>query len=399
MQHSHRLTPGQAKKLALVTQCLPQSGFSRGIKGTYEAIKHLGYVQIDTISVVERAHHHTLWNRVPHYRHRYPDRLIEQREIFEYWSHAAAYLPFEDFRFCLPRMQAIKKGQHHWYKKNHKVMKYILERISLDGALQARDFEEHKGFNGGMWEWGPIKQAIEHLFMQGDLLITKRQSFQKVFDLAERVIPSHVNTQAPSKQEFAHYLINRYLNSNGIGHLTEFAYLRKGMGPSIKQAVNEKLESGEIVEIKINKRNEQFYTFANYEHLLAQRQAKLKAKILSPFDNLVIQRNRIKRLFDYDYQLECYLPANKRTHGYFTLPILWGGELVARMDAKADRKNGVFIIRNLVLESRLKQQEKFASYFCTELNNFVQFNSCSEIKVTAKINASVRQLLKDCHVM
>jgi len=113
----------QARKLALAAQQLPNSSLARGLRGTEEAIKHLGYVQIDTISVVERAHHHTLWNRVPHYRHHYLDKLIAQREIFEYWSHAAAYLPFEDYRFCLPRMYAIKNGQRHWYKKNAKVMR------------------------------------------------------------------------------------------------------------------------------------------------------------------------------------------------------------------------------------------------------------------------------------
>ena len=393
MQNSLELSISQARKLALVNQQLPNPSFSRGLKGTFEAIEHLGYVQIDTISVVERAHHHTLFNRVPHYRHGYLDKLVEQRKIFEYWSHAAAYLPFEDYRFCLPRMHAIKQGQRHWYKKNSKLMDYVLQRITTDGALQAKDFEEHQGYSGGMWEWGPIKQAIEQLFMQGDLLVTKRVSFQKVFDLAERVVPAHINTEKPSKLEYAHYLIKRYISAHGIGHVNEFGYLRKAMGPAVKQALNEKIESGELLEIKLKTKKERLFVTPEYETQLDQRLAYTKAKILSPFDNLVIQRKRILRLFDFDYQLECYLPEKKRKHGYFTLPILWQGNLVARMDAKADRKNKVFIIRNLELETKLKKVDEFGYYFTRALNDFSKFNGCEGVRVASKLRKPIKALI------
>ena len=393
MQNSLELSIGQARKLAVVSQRLPNSNFPRGLKGTFEAIDHLGYVQIDTISVVERAHHHTLFNRVPHYRRGFLDKLIEQRKIFEYWSHAAAYLPFDDYRYCLPRMHAIKQGQRHWYKKNLKVMKHVMQRITVDGALQAKDFEEHQGFSGGMWEWGPIKQAIEHLFMQGDLLVTKRVSFQKVFDLSERVVPSHINTTTPSKLEYAHFLISRYLAAHGIGHLSEFGYLRKAMATQIKQAINEKIESGEILEIKIKAKNERLFVNPDYERLLDQRIAYSKVKILSPFDNLVIQRKRIQRIFDFDYQLECYLPEVKRKYGYFTLPVLWQGNLVARMDAKADRKNKVFIIRNLKLETKLRKMDEFGYYFSKALTEFSNFNGCENIRINTRLRKSIKSLI------
>ena len=395
LQNCIHLTSGQARKLALISQHLPISGFSRGLKGTFEAIDHLGYVQIDTISVIERAHHHTLYNRVPHYRHGYLDKLVEQRKIFEYWSHAAAYLSFDDYRYCLPRMHAIKQGQRHWYKKNVKLMNYVLQRITADGALQAKDFEEHTGYSGGMWEWGPIKQAIEHLFMQGDLLVTKRVSFQKVFDLAERVIPAHINTAKPSRLEYAHYLIRRHIRAHGIGHLSEFGYLRKAMGPVIKRALNEKIESGELLEIKLKTQKDRLFVTPDYQTTLDKRLAHCKAKILSPFDNLVIQRKRIQRLFEFDYQLECYLPEKKRKHGYFTLPVLWQGNLVARMDAKADRKNNVFIIRNLALETKLRKVDEFGYYFSKALNDFAIFNGCEEIRVASKVRKSLKALIMD----
>ncbi len=387
------LTLPQARKLALVSQKLPISNFSRGLNGTQQAIEHLGYVQIDTISVVERAHHHTLFNRVPHYRRGFLDKLIEHRKIFEYWSHAAAYLPYTDYRFCLPRMHAIKRGQRHWYRKNSKLMDYVLQRIITDGALQAKDFEEHRGFSGGMWEWGPIKQAIEHLYMQGDLLVTKRINFQKVFDLTERVVPDNICTATPTKIEYAHYLIERYLKAHGIGHLSEFGYLRKAMGTKIKQALNEKIESGDVVEVKLRSRAERLFVTPEYHNLLDQRLALSKVIILSPFDNLVIQRKRILRLFDFDYQLECYLPRDKRKYGYFTLPILWRGNLVARMDAKADRRQRIFVVRNLHLETKLKKVNEFGYYFVKALHNFSKFNGCEEISVASNLKKSLKTLI------
>jgi len=244
-----------------------------------------------------------------------------------------------------------------------------------------------------MWEWGPIKQAIEHLFMQGDLLVTRRDSFQKVFDLAERVIPRTVSTQLPTKIEYAHFLIDRHMAAHGIGHSSEFGYLRKAMGPAIKQAVIEKIESGELLQAKIPRRKENFLVNSDFESLLKRRVAGSKAKILSPFDNLVIQRKRLLRLFNFSYQLECYVPEQKRIHGYFTLPILWQNNLVARMDAKADRKHKVFIIRNFIFESKLKQKEKFGYYFAKELHKFARFNSCEEVRIGSKINKSTKQLL------
>ena len=391
------ITPLQARKLALAGQYLSGTSLGRGLKGTRQAIQALGYIQIDTISVIERAHHHTLWNRVPHYKHRFLDKLVEQRDIFEYWSHAAAWLPMEDYRFCLPRMKAIRSGQRHWYKTDQKTLRYVLERITSDGPLQARDFEEHTGFNAGMWEWGPIKQAIEQLFMQGDVLVTRRDRFQKVFDLAERIIPAHVDTREPSRNEFAHFLIDRHLKAHGIARPTEFGYLRKGMGPAIKQAVAEQLEEGKLLKAKFRKRPHHYLVPANYDSLLAQRSPRSRVRILSPFDNLVIQRERIRWLFDFDYQIECYVPADKRKDGYFVCPVLWQGTLVARMDAKADRQNARFIVRNLVTESKLKNVDGFTLAFGRELMKFASFNQCPNLEFDSdlcKLNPELMNLVR-----
>ena len=388
------ISNAEARKLALISQQLPTSRFNRGRKGVYQAIEHLGYVQIDTISVVERAHHLTLWNRVPHYRSRYLDDLVRDRSILEYWSHAAAYLPMQDYRFTLPRMNAISSGQRHWYQKNPKLMREILARVRLEGPLQAKDFELHRGSSGGMWEWGPVKQSIEQLFMEGKLLVTQRDSFQKVFDLTERVVPGGINTSEPSTGEYAHYLIDRYLLAHGLGRLNEFGYLRRGMAAALKTALMEKIEAGDVVPLRIKRCAATFYAGRNFEDTLAKRLSRNRVKFLSPFDNLIIQRKRIRQLFAYDYQLECYLPAEKRQYGYFCLPVLWRGRLVARMDAKADRKNKVLIIHLLNLESKKVNLNEFGEQICKELERFAAFNGCDRIAPGSASPPSLERLLR-----
>ncbi len=375
------ITRGDAQKLALTAQQLPRSRFARGLAGTLQAIEHLGYVQIDTISVVERAHHHTLWNRVPHYRHRYLDRLVRDRSIFEYWAHAAAYLPIRDYRFCLPRMHAMAAGQRHWYRKDQRLMTDVLARVRAEGPLQAKDFEAHAGNTGGMWEWGPVKQAIEYLFMQGELLVTRREGFAKVFDLAERVLPPDADTRTPSENEYAHHLIDRFLRANAIAREVEFGYLRKGTGAAIRRALAERVEDRKVLPVRIRGSQERYYVCPDFETLLARRIARRTVRVLSPFDNLVIQRRRVRHLFGFDYQLECYVPEAQRKFGYFCLPVLWQGRLVARVDCKADRRAGVFAVRSLLIEPRLRRRDEFLERLGGELKCFAQFNGCARLSL------------------
>lgn len=388
------ITRRDAQKLALNAQHIPRSKFARGLAGTREAVQHLGYVQIDTISVVERAHHHTLWNRVPHYRRRYLDRLIRDRVVFEYWAHAAAYLPMQDYRFCLPRMRAIASGQRHWYQKNQRLMDEVLARIRAEGPLQARDFDAHRHNSGRMWEWGPVKQAIERLFMEGELLVTRRDSFAKVFDLAERVLPEDTDTRMPSRADYARYLIHAGLRAHGIARKAEFGYLRKGMGRAIKQVLAEEVEDGAVVPVRINGLADTYYTHPAFEQLLARRLARNEARLLSPFDNLVIQRKRIHALFGFDYQLECYVPEPLRRFGYFCLPVLWQGKLVARMDCKAERKSGRFTVRRLMLEPGVRRLDVLATALTRELRRFAQYCDCYEVRAVAVEPATFKPLLQ-----
>lgn len=374
------LSISQARKLVLLSQRVPppkQVGSS--IDATLSTIEHLGYIQIDTISAIQRAHHHTIWIRNPQYLSSHLDELMVNKKIFEYWSHAAAYLPMRDFRFSLPRKLAIARGsENHWYHRDEKLMKSILKRIDSEGPLMAKDFE-NKGGKTGEWQTQPAKQALENLFMQGELMIPYRVNFHKVYDLTERVLPDNLDTTVPESEEYARFLLTRYLQANGLGKASEMAYLLKNTKALVISALKELLSEGEVIQIHVSGNN--YYVLPASLDLLNKPLARSQVKILSPFDNLLIQRKRTLELFGFDYMLECYVPASKRKFGYFALPVLWDGNLVARMDCKADRNKSHMYIHHLALESGLAKTEAFALALSKELVSFLQFNECTSLSI------------------
>lgn len=379
------LSPRDARRLILEQQGLAsRRKFGGGIEGTLAAIEHLGYVQLDTLSVVARAHLHTLFNRVAAFKPAYLDDLQEQGRIFEHWAHALAILPMSDYRYSLPMMQRIAAGENHWYKKDPKQTAKVLKRIREEGPLTARDFKDAKS-GDSMWARSPSKQALEQLFMEGELMIPRRINFQKVYDLRERVLPSGVDVSAPTPEELCRHLINSFLRAQGLGQIGEMAYLRKGLGAQMAQTVADMIEEGELVELVVG--DQRYFCRSDTAQSLDLLGAQPKLRILSPFDNAVIQRRRLAALFDFDYQIECYVPKAKRRYGYFCLPILRGNRFVARLDGKADRKTGVFHVLKLYLEGGSGSREGLLNALLEELERFARFDGCERIEVHSILKA------------
>jgi len=366
------------RRIALAAQGLLQSQpFGRGISGTRKAIQHIGYVQIDTISVVERAHHHVLRSRVPNYQPDMLNQLLEKRDVFEYWSHAAAFLPIADFRFSLLYKQAIQNGQVHWYKnRDNKLMAELLARIRSDGPLRSRDLESPPKQQTGWWDWKPAKQALEQLYMEGELMVTNREGFQKVYDLTERVLPSHINTSTPSTEELAEHLIDQQLRCHGLVSLRGITYLRRNapLRLAVKNIVNARLAEGGLEQLVLDN-EESFFITAGAMEQPRPRLTKLM-QILSPFDNSVIQRERLKSLFQFDYQIECYVPEAKRQYGYFSLPLLFGDKFIGRMDCKTHRKTRHFEIKSLYFEQHNFDEDRVISAFADAVFEFCHFQQC-----------------------
>lgn len=368
----------EARTLIIQSQQLFfKSSNTNALENTLSTIEHLGYIQIDTISVVQRAHHHTLWSRNAGYELEHIEKLVAQKKVFEYWSHAAAFLPMKDYRYSLYRKQAFHLGhEKHWFQKDLQLMDAILKRIADEGPLMAKDFLHSEKVN----EWGskPAKQALENLYMQGDLMVAERKNFHKVYDLTERVLPSGIDTTIPTQQEYIRFLIRNYLRANGLGNASEMAYLLKKTKPLVTGELKEMLLSGDVLQVTVD--DENYYALPQSLKLLDDIPVN-GVKILSPFDNVLIQRKRMSKFFDFDYQIECYTPAAKRKFGYFSLPILWNNQFVGRMDCKANHKTETLHINHLAFEEVFIANDTFNNCFINELNAFLRFNNCTTIQL------------------
>lgn len=357
--------------------------FGKGRQATQRALQRLGYIQIDTLSVIERAHHHTLWTRIPDYQPDYLNRLVEDRCAFEYWSHAASYLPMCDYRFALPQMASIKRGDSPYYADvDEKYMRHVSARIRNDGPLKARQFESSTTKNGKWWNWKPAKRALEKLFMQGDLMISRRDGMEKVYDLRERVLPDDINTREPSLIEFSEYLLNTSLSAHGFTTLKQLTHLRTGgaLRKALNTVLQQKITTGSISEYAIDGMPP-VYAAPDIFDLKIKRPAS-NVRLLSPFDNAIIHRDRMQQLFTFDYRLECYTPKGKRQFGYFCLPILYQDKLIGRVDCKTHRKTGHFEIIHLHLESKTIDLDHFMIHFAKTVHRFATFNHCHLIRVS-----------------
>jgi uncharacterized protein YcaQ len=403
-----RISKPRARLLAVRAQLLDgRAGLPSGKAGVAQAISRLGYVQIDTISVVQRAHNHTLWTRLPDFRE---ESLLElqamDRKVFEYWAHAASYLPISDYRYYAHRMRHHRHnpsiGTRRWIQKYPGMLERVLDRIRSDGPLAAKDFEAPPGRKStGWWDWKPAKSALEILYWQGDLMIGERRNFQRIYDLTERILPADTETAEPSEAEFARFLVRRALEAYAIASEKEIhEHIRGGSRASIAEALEELIGEGEVVRVSLDGSN-RGADFALATTLERTRRAGRSKKIalLSPFDNLIIQRDRTLRLFDFDYVLECYTPAAKRKYGYYVLPVLWGTNLVARLDPKADRKRKLLEIRSLLFEPGFEAFEAILTPLANKLSALASSNACERVQLgrvrPAKLKRTLNRLTKE----
>lgn len=364
--------------------------FGKGSQATKRVLEHLGYIQIDTLAVIERAHHHTLWTRIPDYQPDYLHQLVRERSAFEYWFHAASYLPMSNYRFVLPQMSAIKRGESAYYANvDAKYMRHVFDRIRIDGPLKARNFESTTKSKAKWWNWKPTKRALEKLFMQGDLMITGRDGMEKIYDLTERVLPDKTNTSEPSLLEFSEYLINQSVRANGFTTLKQLTHLRPGdtLRKTLNKVLQQKIEQGSLIEYCFDGMPPVYTTQDILDKKINRPTANVR--LLSPFDNAIIHRDRVQQIFEFDYRLECYTPKEKRQFGYFCLPILYKDRLVGRVDCKAHRKAGDFELINLHLESKKISLDNFMPHFSKIVYRFAVFNGCRIIRVS---NVSPRKL-------
>lgn len=372
------LSRSQARRMILHAAGLSgKAQFGTGIDAVNRVIDHLGYVQLDTNYVVERAHHHALFTRVPDYQTEWLAALCNDGDVFEYFTSDAGFLPMHDFRFSLPVKRAFATQGSPLTKVQSDLMTQILDQVERDGAVMVGDFENDRiEASSGWWDWRPAKVALERLYLEGKLMISRNSAFQKVYQLPLDVIPHDTDQTEPTDEDYARYIIKRTLGALGISSVKEMAWrARRVKGNLVKKELEKMLQAGEVKTVIVDGVKGPLYILSDTD---VNVNIEDEVFILSPFDILNVFRARLKDFFDFDYQIECFVPAPKRKFGYFSLPILAGERFIARMDAKADRKKKTLIVQNLHFES-IEIDEIMIDKLIGNLKEFTLFNKCNDV--------------------
>jgi uncharacterized protein len=339
---SARITRGLAKAIWLHAQRLDaEAPFGSGPAATPAAVRHLGYVQIDTIHVIERCHHHILYTRIPDYRREHLDRAqAVERSVFEYWTHALAYLPVEDFRYYVRAMRRGPRAHGRWFASVTAAdLRRVIGRIRRSGALTIRDIDDDVLVEKNH-PWAsrkPSKRALQLAFYRGLLTISRRTGMLKSYELTTRHFGWERLPGMATEREILSHVLERALRSQGLVSLDSVCYGGIASRPAIRRLIEARARRGELVAVDFDGAGGcQHWALPEALDVGAQADAA-RVHILSPFDPLVCQRNRLSLFFDYEHRFEAYLPADRRVLGYFACPVLAGDRIVAALDMKTER--------------------------------------------------------------
>jgi uncharacterized protein len=326
-------------------------------------VEDVGGIQMDSINVLERAHYLTVWSRFGPYDRTRLDRLVYRRRLLlEYWAHAACLVPTSMLPWWKRAMLDYRvrhTGWSRWLRTNRKVVASVVDVIRANGPMSHGELEGRRPRRGGggWWNWRPVQHALHYLWMTGAVTIHSRRHFQKRFDLMERTVPEAWGAEAVSAEQFHRWHIERSLHAMGAApeiDLSHYLTYPRGATVARRAALGAMLAEGQVASVEVEGSKTRWLCLARNLPLLARAARRPVASegttLLAPFDSLLWYRERVSRLFGFDYRIEVYTPGDKRVHGYYTLPILHHGQLVGRLDAKTQRAERRLDVRHVHFE-------------------------------------------------
>lgn len=392
-----QLSRDEARWLAVIANRLDRRPFRRRATSddVLEMIRYLRIVQLDTISVISRTHETVLWSRLgPYDADVWPALYDPANALTEHIAHAAAIIPREDLRLLRPVMQRLRgattpQGIQRWHvdPANRAVMDSVLAHIEVEGPAASRHFERPgDGRVAEQWEWygvKPERQALETLWLHGHIALRQREkSFGRVFDLMDRVVPGFWESEQMPVEEIERTFLRTAMEVLGVATSKWAADYYRGSTPHVpalrtRLLLKEMEEAGEIIRVHVKGINEPTWLDARYaglvDELRAGRRRPTLTTLLSPFDNLVWNRDRDEKLFDFEYRIECYTPAPKRRYGYYSLPILYRGRIVGRLDPSFNRKTGFLTIKSLHLEPGVRVSAVLQASIASAIEDLLAF--------------------------
>jgi len=344
-----QLTSVQARRIWLHAQCLGTiEPFGSGPKATPAAVAHLGYLQIDTIYVIERSHHHILYTRIPTYRreHLHQAQSVD-KTVFEYWTHALSYVPTENLRFYVRDMRGGWERRVYWMGEvSSGELRRVLSRIRRDGALTISDIDDEPVEKDYAWaSRKPSKRVLEVAFYKGLVTISQRVGMVKTYELMTRHFGWDRLPLAATARETLNYLLDRALQAQGIVSVESICHLDAPRKLAMSRLVESRVRRRDLIPVQLEGAGQSLHWVRPDTLDAIPDPAQELVHILSPFDPLIIQRKRLRLFFDYEYRFEAYVPKHKRVFGYFLCPVLIGDQIVAALDLKTDRAREKLLVQ------------------------------------------------------
>jgi len=384
-----RFSRTAARALLLAAQGLDAPPERPATKGAVlGAVRRMGVLQIDSIAVVARSPYLVLWSRLGPYEPRWLDELLAKGALFEYWAHAASLIPIEDYGLYRRLMLEGSEKTRAWFSAHPEEVGRVLARVRDEGEVRSAEFARTDGRAGGWWEWKPEKRALEHLYSAGELMISRRDpNFHRVYDLRERVLaralPGWEDAHAPSYPEVQRALALGAVRALGVAVAQWVPDYFRTPKKGIANLLDELAGEGGLLRAWIEA-EPAFVHPDNAALAEAAVSGELRPSLttlLSPFDPVVWDRARASELFGFEYRIEVYTPAPRRRYGYYSLPILHRGALVGRLDAKAHRKQGLFEVKALHLETGVRATGELLSGLAGALHGCAVWHGTPEILV------------------
>lgn len=365
------------------------------------AIRRMEVLQIDTIHVVARSPYLVLWSRLGAYEPRWLDEQLAEGALFEYWAHEACFLPVASHALLRHRMEDANSMRWKYSADVLGARRDDAERLMVHirehGPVRSADFARTDGRGGGWWEWKDEKRLLESLFTAGEVMVARRERFQRVYDLRERVLPGWRDVPTPSREDAVRELVLRSVRALGVARLRWVPDYFRLRGAEARAAATKLADEGRLLRVRVEEWDEEGLAHPDRLPLLERAAAgevqATRTTILSPFDPVVWDRARALEWFGFDYRLECYTPAAKRRWGYFVLPILHRGALVGRLDAKAHRREGRFEVRALWLEPGVKATAALADDVAAALRACAAWHGTPRVEVARAEPAAMARLL------
>lgn len=362
---SQPLSVTQARHIWLRAQRLDTAEpFGTDAEATRLAVEHLGYVQIDTINVIERSHHHILYSRIPRYRR---EHLVQaqsvEKSVFEYWTHALSYVPTRDLPFFLETMKQHRHNPDKWFTSTDpEDVRKVVRRIRKDGPLSIRDIDDDVLVEKDH-PWAsrkPSKKALQRAFYDGIVTIGARSGMLKTYELIDRHFGWDKRPKPATERQTIAYLLDRALRAQGVVSLDSVCHLDAPHKKPVRELIEARVRRRQLVPVHLDHAPQvQHWTAPETLETIPDEAPEL-VHILSPFDPLIIQRKRLSAFFGYDHLFEAYVPAAKRKLGYFALPVLVGDRIVAAIDLKTDRAARKLVVQKWTWLAQSGAQERMA---------------------------------------